>query len=165
MSNGNRLTGNVYVDGELRSRTLIPSVGAVSNTHVAADAAIAYTKLQHLHHRQYAQPNTAAAAVTQVIHEARAAGTVLAVRTGSIAAAIGDAVVTVDIRKNGSTILSSVITLDNGNTAYVSEAGTITGTAYVAGDVFTVVVTATAGTGTLPTGLFATVLFAETAPV
>ena len=86
---------------------------------------------------------------------ANRAGTVNSVKAGSIAAAIGDSTVTIDIKKNGSTILSAVITLDSSNTARITEAGTISraGT-FVAGDWYEVVIIATAGTRTLPTGVF-----------
>lgn len=160
----NRITGDMYVDGTLRAKEMVLADNTVTNAKVAGDAAIAESKLKHLHHRQFAQPNTAAAAVTQVVHEARAAGSLLAVRAGSIAAAIGDSTVTVDLRKNGSTVLSGTIQLDSSNTAYISEAGGVAGAAYVAGDVFTVVITVSAGTGTLPTGVFVTALFGEAFP-
>jgi hypothetical protein len=68
--------------------------------------------------------------------------------------------VTVDLRKNGTTVLSAVITLNNANTARVAVAGALSVTTLVAGDVLEVV-TATAGGGTLATGVFAIVTVNE----
>jgi hypothetical protein len=75
---------------------------------------------------------------------------------GSIAKAIGDSTVTVDVKKNGTSVLSSVVTLNSSNTARIAVAATIDGTQddLVAGDWLEVVITISAGTGTLPTGVF-----------
>jgi hypothetical protein len=113
------------------------------------------------HNKTYRQNGNAAAA-TEVIHEARGtAGRIRAVRAGSVVAATGNSTATIDVRKNGTTVLSGTIVLDNANTAYVSEAGTLSVTSLAAGDVLTVVITVSAGTGTLPTGLFVTVVVDE----
>jgi hypothetical protein len=136
--------------------------GGVTNAKVASNAAIDADKLEHLHVRTFAQPNTAATAETRVVHEVvGATGTIRTFSAGSIAKAVGDSTVTVDLKVNGTTVLSGVITLDNANTNYVSEPGTISDDDLAAGDVLTVVTTATAGTGTLPTGVFAHVTLSE----
>ncbi len=60
--------------------------------------------------------------------------------------------VTVDLKK--STGAGAYATVLNASTAVRTQVqGTITSAAYVAGDIFEAVVTATAGGGTLPTGL------------
>jgi hypothetical protein len=66
------------------------------------------------------------------------------------------ATVTVDLKVNGTSILTSVITIDNTVAAYGSVAATLAAGAatLVAGNVLTIVITATAGGGTLPTGFF-----------
>jgi hypothetical protein len=69
--------------------------------------------------------------------------------------------VTVDLRKNGTTILTSVITISVAQAAYARVAGAIASAAYIAGDVFELVVTATAGGGTLPQGLFVDTVLRE----
>lgn len=136
---------------------------SITNAAVSATAAIDATKLEHRHRITYAQPNTSAADETIVIYNAKAAGTVNAFSAGSIAIAVGAATCTFDLKKNGTTILSAVITIDSGNTNYVAEAGTISSAAYVAGDTFTVVIDGTAGGGTLPTGVFCVAEFEEAA--
>ena len=85
---------------------------------------------------------------------ARRTGTINEVVAGSIAKAVGDSTVTIDIKKNGTTILNAVVTLDNANTARVVEVGSINSGAFVAGDWIEAVITATVGTGTLPYGVF-----------
>jgi hypothetical protein len=83
-----------------------------------------------------------------------ATATVIKFLAGCIVIPIGAATVTVDLRKNGSTILTGVITLNSSSISRIAQAATILTTSAVVGDWFDVVVTATASTGTLPTGVF-----------
>ena len=104
---------------------------------------------------KHAQPNTAATTETRTLAVILGTtGTAVTFKAGSIAKAVGDSTVTVDLKKNGSSILSAVITLDNANTNRVLEAGTISSTSLAVGDWLETVITATVGTGTLPTGVF-----------
>ena len=84
------------------------------------------------------------------------AGTIKGVKCGSIVAAVGDSTVTIDVKKDGTTVLDSTVVLDSSNVAYTPEDATLDGTAvaFTAGDVFTVVITVSAGTGTLPYGVY-----------
>jgi hypothetical protein len=149
-----RLNDSLHVAGTLSSDTLVIPAGTLVNAGVSSIAAIGAEKLDHQHQRVYAQNGTAASA-TQVIHyTVGTTGTVYEFKAGSVTACTGAATITVDLRKNGTTMLTAVITLDNANTAYIAEAGTLSATAVVAGDVLTVVIVATAGGGTLGTGLF-----------
>lgn len=152
----NRVEGNLTVTGRLIPTHFSPPSQCIDDDAVAADAAIAADKLQHKHQITYAQPNTTATAETRVVHTVRGAtGEVRSFRAGSIAPCVGAATITVDLRKNGSTILTAVITLDSANTARELKAGTLTaGAALVADDVLEIVTTATAGGGTIGTGLF-----------
>lgn len=104
---------------------------------------------------------TAAIAERRVIHVARAAGNVIAFETGPVVAAIGDSTATVDLRKNGTTILTGTITIDSADAAFTKLPGVIATAPYVLGDVFEVVITIAAGTGTLPQGVFASAVFRE----
>lgn len=159
----NRVEGNMTVTGRLSPAYLdIPS-NTIVDEDVSASADIAAEKLEHYHQKTYGQANTAAADETRMIHVAMAAGEVLAFEAGSIAKAVGDATCTVDLKKNGSSILSAVITLDSANMNRVTEAATIASAAYVDGDVFEVVIDGTIGTGTLPTGVFCSAKFQEKA--
>jgi hypothetical protein len=150
----NRIEGDISITGRLVPKTLTIPDGSVDDAAVAAGADISADKLCHEHRAVWQQPNTTATAETRVIHVCRAAGTIEAFVAGSIAACTGNATITVDLRKNGSTVLSAVITLDNANTARVVEAGTVTTPDVAAGDVLEIVIAVNAGTGALGTGLF-----------
>jgi hypothetical protein len=84
-------------------------------------------------------------------------------KAGSVTACVGAATITVDLKKNGVSVLTATIVLDNANTARVVEAATITTTAAVAGDVFEVSVAVAAGGGTIGSGVFAYAEFYEAA--
>ncbi len=75
-------------------------------------------------------------------------------KAGSIVVCLTPATVTLDLKKNGVSILTAVITLDAANTPYVVEAAAIATATLVAGDVLTVVIDETAGGGTVATGVF-----------
>lgn len=164
MSLVQRTEGDVHINGALTCRELGVPDGTVDNAGVAADAGIEDTKLQHQHRIGFDQPNTAATSETRAKFRCYGAtGIIRAFHAGSIAAAVGDSTVTVDLRKNGVSVLTAVITLDNANAARVAEAGTLAITTLVAGDVLEIVTVATIGTGTLPTGVFASITLAEDA--
>lgn len=150
------ITGSLTVQGGVDF-----AAGSVGDSQIAATAGIQATKLTHDHIRSHSQPNTTATTETRGIYVARNAGTVVELSAGSIVANIGAATVTVDLKKNGVTILSGVVTLDNANTARVVEMGTISGASYAAADFFETVITATAGGGTLATGVYVQALFRE----
>lgn len=140
---------------------LVPN-GSWGDAQIGASSPILATKLKHQYAPAYAQPHgTAAATARAVVHVARSAGDVSAIDCGIVVAAVGAATVTVDLRKNGSSVLTSVVTINNTHTAYTKVTGAINTAPYVAGDVFEVVVTATAGGGTLPQGLFVSAVFRE----
>lgn len=158
-----RLEGDLHINGALTAKTFSAPAGSITNAMVATGAAIDATKLVHRHAPFYSISGTVAT-TTVVLHNVYGAtATVVAAFAGSVVAAIGDSTVTVDIKKNGTTILTAVITLDSGNSAYVKESGTVTVPAGVAGDVYTAVITATAGTGTLPTGFYCGMVVTEDA--
>lgn len=163
MASPTTFSGDVVVPGTLYVGSFVPSAGSVRNAGVAADAAIQATKLQHQYVQHYFKTGTAATETVPIHVAYGATGTIVAIKAGSIAIAVGAATVTIDLKKNGTTCLSAVITLDSGNTARVVEAGTLTVTDYVTGDFFELVITATAGGGTIPTGLGVVVVFREDA--
>lgn len=162
---GLREDGDVYVAGTLSANVIVLPNNVVKNANVAVGGSglnIAYTKLTSQRVLTYEQPNTTTTTATVPLYVAQGAtGAVLYVRAGNIVKAVGAATVTVDVQKNGTTILSSVITLDSTNTNRVVEAGTVSVPAYSTGSWFDVIVTATAGGGTLPTGLYVDMGVAE----
>lgn len=157
----NRFEGDLYVTGNIGGGTLSVPASTLTDAGVSASADITATKLEMQKSFTYGQNGTASS-VTVPIHSVYGAtGAVVAIKAGSIVANIGAATVTVDLKKNGTTMLSGVITLDNANTARVAEAGTLSVTSLVAGDLLELVIVATAGGGTLATGLFVTVTISE----
>lgn len=102
------------------------------------------------------QAGTAATA-TLGLGAVTVAGRLLAARVSvHETAATGDSTVTVDVKKNGSTVLTGTILIDNGDAVDSSVAGTLLTTTVVdvaVGDVLTAALIATAGAGTLPAGL------------
>lgn len=136
--------------------------GSWGNTQMSATDPIDQTKLKQQYAPAHGQPHgTAAVSERKVIHVARSAGNVQAVEAGHVVAGVTGATLTVDLKKNGTTVLSAVISLVVDAAAYTRVTGAISSAAYVAGDVFELVITATAGGGTLPQGVFADVVFRE----
>ncbi len=128
------------------------------------EAQIQATKVQHQQRGSYAQASaTTTTAATIPIFTARFAGTLIDFVAGVVGVLTGNATTTVDLKKNGTTVLSSTIVLDNANTARVVEAATLNpaAVAYVAGDVFELVMTVNAGSGALGTGFFCEARFNE----
>jgi hypothetical protein len=155
--------GLVVNNGLVVTTSAILPANCITNTNIPAAAGVEASKLQHQYEPCYSQSGNAAAA-TVVLHIVKGAtATVQAVRAVSVAAATGDSTATIDVKKNGTTIISAPIVLDSGNTAYVLEAGTLTVPAGVAGDVYTAVITISAGSGTLPTGLSVQLVIREDA--
>lgn len=166
----NVINGDLQVRGHLAPNSMSLPASAVTNASVAADAAIDVSKLKHEHRARLSQGVAAnATAQNEVRYVARAAGTVEEFVAGLVtppntATGGGGRSATVDLKKNGTTVLSGVITLDSTNVAYVVEAGTISVIPYVAGDVFTIEVALGGGsTGTHVVGLFAEAVFYEAA--
>lgn len=158
------IQGDHFFTGNLRAGTMTLPGNAVTNGTVQPGAAIDTSKLNHRHRFRYSQPNTTATTETKAIgYVYGATGTLIAFHVGSIVPNLTTATVTVDLRKNGTTMLTGVVTLNNANTARVSVAGTLASTALVAGDLLEVVVTATAAGGTLATGVYAFATVDETA--
>lgn len=160
----NAFDGDLVVRGGLSAQSMTIPANAVGNAQIPAGAGITYTKLQQLRQPSYAQPNTAATTETRMMLAVRGAtATVVELAAGAIVAAIGAATVTVDLKKNGVSILSGVLTLDNTTAAYVLKTATVLTPNLVVGDVLTIVITATAGGGTLPTGFFVQIRVSEDA--
>jgi hypothetical protein len=158
------IPSDLHVSGRISCERLSIPAEAVDSDDFTSDTAkrLVTSKQVHQYHRTFDQPNTTATAETRVLHVVRGStGTLKAFVAGSIVACVGAATITVDLRKNGSTVLTAVITLDSANTAYIVEAGTFASTSLVAGDVLTVVTTATAGGGTIGAGLFAELVVDE----
>lgn len=152
-----RVEENAEFRGQLRALDLKPNAGFLEKEHVEAGAGIEASKLQHEHRCGYAQESaTAAAAGDYVMHVVRGlTGTIQSFVAGCVVANVGVAVVTVDLHKNGASILTAAITIDSGDAAYAIVEGAIDTAAVVHDDVLEVVITVNEGAGTLGKGVFA----------
>lgn len=159
MPNPTSFGGDIRTPHGVYCKTFRSSDACLDDAMISESADIATTKVRHRYLRLLCQPNTSATAETRVVHVAKVAGVIKEVKAGSIAVAVGDSTVTVDVKINGVTALSGTIVLDSSNTAYTPELGTVNTAAddVAAEDVVTVVITISAGSGTLPTGVFVSV--------
>jgi hypothetical protein len=149
-----RIQGNFHVAGKLTSESMSIPSGTVNNSAVASDAALAASKLQQHHCATYHEGSgTNATDKTVILHKVKGAnGTLKSFRVDCVSACTGAATVTVDLQKNGVSVLDAVITLNSGTTA---ATGTITSDSVVANDKLTAVIDATiSGTDAAAAGLF-----------
>lgn len=153
---GSRIVGDFVYRGAVTFLNALLNSGCVSDDQVAANAAIAASKLEHSHRHTYAQESaTTAAAEDRVMHVVDGtAGTIQLFEAGAVVANIGNATVTVDLLKDGASVLTSAISLTSSEAAYETVIGVIDTNTLVDGDVLEVSVTVSAGTGTLATGVF-----------
>ena len=144
--------------------TVVLSSGCVSNSNVSASAGIVASKLEHQYQPIYAQESaTTAASEVRTLFIARGAGSLTSFNVGNIVACIGGATIVFDLKKNGTTVLSGTVTINNSHTARQQVAGTISSASFISGDVFELHITASAGGGTLGKGAFAQVKYTEAA--
>jgi hypothetical protein len=158
-----RVEGDYQYTGAIQfSGTVSLPNNTVTAAKIPASAGVEYTKLQQKYVVTYGQNGTMTS-VTIPIHIVHGVtGGAIGIKAGSIVACIGAATCTIDLKKNGTTVLTSVITLNSSNTARVAVAGTLVATpTNAAGDFYELVVVATAGGGTLGTGLGVSVAFYE----
>lgn len=156
--------GDLVVRGSLRANKFAVPSESVGNTQFNPADPLAATKQDHQYVKGFAQPHgTAAVAERRAIHVAHAPGQVVDITVGVVVANIGGATITIDLRNNDTTILSTPLVLDNTNAAFTSIPGTLSATSLSAGDVLEIVVTVSVGGGTLGQGLFAKLTVRESA--
>ena len=144
-------SGGLQVSGVLALPTL-----CVGDAQINPSNPVTALKMEHRFMPRVSQPfGTAAIVERKAVHRARAAGAVTAFWVGSTAANVGAATVTIDLLKNGVTVLVSPVVLTSANAAFVAVAASLAaGAAYAAGDVIEVSITVAAGGGTLAQGVF-----------
>lgn len=151
-----KIPGNVQIDGQLYAEEIILSEASVKDSHVADTADISAFKLQQQHQPMYRQKSAATAvAEAEVVHRFRAVGEVVGFEAGNVVACLGDSTITVDLKKNGASILTAPLVITSALAARAVIAATIADADCVLDDVLEVVVTISAGTGTLGKGVFA----------
>lgn len=161
---GSRIDGSLNVADRLTCKFFTPPAECITDAAIASDTQIDANKVQHQHVGGFADDSAiTAAAKTATVFVARYAGTLESFYAGSVVACIGGATITWDLKKNGTTVLSSTLVLNSSNTARVSVPATLNpaAVAFVAGDCFEIVRTVAAGGGTIGTGAFAHARFNE----
>lgn len=153
------IQGDVAVAGNLSCQGFSPPANSIYNAAVAtggSGANIGASKLQQQHQKtaQHCNHATSAAADRRQIHQVvGATGTITSFGVTASVAAGAASTITVDLKKNGVSILSATITLDNTTAAYVQkQAGGFTSNAVVAGDLLEADITAVSGAN-LPKGV------------
>ena len=154
-------TSNVTIQG-----ALAVNPGAIQPSALAPGTAGNYIPAESVRaqiRKMYTQASTAAAAAeTRVVYRCYGAlGNILSFVAGIIAPPVAPATVTVDLRKNGTTVLSSVLTINNTFTARLAQPAVLAFSTFAAGDLFEVVITPNASSGTLPNGVFAELVVDE----
>ena len=139
-----------FLDAQLQA-------GAVDNARVKAGAGIDASKHEHQHRVIVAQESaTAAADDTRVAHVVHGTtGKLLEIKAGCIVPCVGDDTITFDLLKNGASVLTAKITIDNADAARALVAGVIDTATLAKGDVLEIEVDAIHATGTLGKGPFA----------
>lgn len=163
------VNGNLTVRGVLRPDAFVMPTATVGNSEINPADPIGVDKQVHQYNNCLGDPRATSIATTtgRFIYRARGAGTIREFSVGVIVAGVtwaGGGEAEVDLLKNGSTALSSTITIDGATAALESgqqSAGLAGGGAYTANDVFEVAVTVTAGTGTVPKGLYCSLVVSE----
>lgn len=140
----------------------LPTNTITADGQVQAGANIGGAKTVARMRRGYANESaTTAVTETRVIHVSHATGILIGLKCGLIVANVGAATVTFDLKKNGSSILTGVVSFSSADAARAVKDGTLSVTTAVVGDIFEVTITATAGGGTLGKGAFASLLLDE----
>lgn len=162
-----RLEGDVVITGTLHVQTGVNlPAGALGNADIEAAAGVAASKSTQHHSKKVSQAGTAVTA-TEIIHVvAGLEGTLKFFKATNIAACAGSSTVTVDLKKNGTTVLSAVITLDSATGDRGEEVAILSSTSVVADDVLEVVITANqSGTDALASGVYAELRVDEDYPL
>jgi len=141
----NRMNGD-YWFGSIRADQMILPANSVGDAEVDATRPIGVNKLYHMHCPVYTQDRGAAVVAKRSgLHIAVGPGTLQAFQA-TLSQANGGGTVTVDLYKNGVSVLSGLITITT-EAAFDVCVGTISTAAYVAGDTFEVVVAVTGSVG------------------
>jgi hypothetical protein len=164
MADRGRWPGDLYVAGNLSMDSVTLPNDSVGDAQVDSNSPIDAIKLIHQQIKEV-RTNYGAAVTSfrQVIHSAYAKGTLVEFAAALAVANTGAATVTAALYKNGVSIMSGApATLNSGVAAYAFSAPAgLTSTVVLPGDVFEVVVTATAGGGVVGQGLTARLVLRE----
>jgi len=158
-----RLEGDTHVAGTLTANTITLPNLTVTDAMVAAAAGIGTAKMLHRCHAMYAQESATACTDESVCLAViyGATGTLVSFKVGAVVACVGEAVVSIDLLKDGVSVLTAAVEIDSADPAYTPVAGTIDTAAVVAGDVLEVSIDETTGGGTAPKGVYCELVYDE----
>ena len=160
------INSDLYINGSLSSATFTAPAASITDEMIAANAKVAATKIIHQLPLTFTtDPATAVVANTSMLHIAHAIGEIVFVEVCAVTAPTSSDQVTVDIlignaASGYTSVLTSVVTLTSSNADRAVISGTVSTTAYAAGDSFQIVVTPT---GTTCKGLVVTTTLHENA--
>lgn len=150
------LNGDYHINGTLSSKILNPPPGSIRNDDIEQNTGVEASKLQHPNRFRYVElSSTTSSTLTIPVYVGiGVTGVLQNFLAGAVVANLSGATVDVDLLKNGTTVLSAPINLNDTHSNYEVVAGTISDTTFTTDDVYEIDVTATAGGGTLSMGLF-----------
>ncbi len=158
------ISGDVVIRGNLHPTSFTPPALCIGDDAVENAAGIAADKLEHQHVKTMwlSDHATDFAATRRVLHCVYGAtADLIEFSAGSTVLAGATTTVTLDLLKNGTTVLTTTVTLDSTNTAYILEDAVILTATAVTGDVLEVNATIT-GTNE-PKGVFCRLVIREDA--
>jgi len=152
----NTIQGNLYVNGNMACKTFTPPAGSVGDSAIPSGANLDADKLQHRWRPELTQLHgTAATAERRIVHTVKGAtATIKSMLTTLSVIASGDRTVTIDLYKNGSSILTAPYVINSSNAAYSEESPLgFTSTSLVQGDKLEIVQALGGSTGNYPQGV------------
>lgn len=164
MSSPTVFQGDMIVRGRFQADAFTPPDDSIGGGAINAADPIPVEKVEHQYVKTVGQVTGTAATTNagEVIHVANGPGTIVRAFARVMVAAAGAATVAFDVKKNGVSILSGAMTIDNTIVAFTGNVeAAFTALDYNADDVFSVSWTATAGGGTLPQGVAFEMIFRE----
>lgn len=160
------IQGDVIVQGNVSARSISNPAGGMHNAGIFNGVPGDYidpNKMGHQRNVHFSQDSaTTAVAETKSIAVVNGTSGVLQkFSAGSVAICIGAGTITIDLKRNGTSLLSAPLVLNSSNTARVPVEATIATPSLAQNDLLEVVMTAAAGGGTIGTGAFARLVFTE----
>jgi len=158
---------NLVVQGTLSPAGFNAPAGSIGSAGIATPGAgaagIVSSKLNHRFKRWLGQAEGAAVvSQTEIVSITYGtAGAIVALQAILKVACAGAATISVDLKKNGTSVLASPISFSSSDSALTVKSATPTTTTTAAGDYFEIVITATAGGGTLGQGIYAEAIIDE----
>lgn len=156
MANVATFDGDVFFRGNLRMNSIVlPDAAITDEAQIQAGVMIDAAKLRRrlvISERGISATSaTTKTVTTHIVYGATA--TAISVKARLTTKCTSGATVTVDVKKNGTTILSAPISFADTDSDGDIKDGTISVDDFVADDVITFVFTATAGGGSVGTGM------------